>query len=279
MKKLSISLVLALTFALLSVGIAGAITNGQKDTGNTFSNVAIVFVPIPGTPYGWLCSGTAISETEVLTAAHCFLDGETFLEDAIVIFDHNGGPGAWDYNTFYDGKGYPHPEFGLSGGGLPGFDTHDIAIVEHVGKWVGTGPFPGPYSSLPDEGDVDDLPMRQDLIVVGYGIQGMWRGGGFPFDGSHDIFDWNRYYAPVQLIASNHVHSDEYIKLTANPAKGKGGTCFGDSGGPVFIEDGGDLTVIAVTSYGTNQNCAGLGYYNRIDLDYALDWIGGEYKP
>lgn len=75
------------------------------------------------------------------------------------------------------------------------------------------------------------------------------------------------------MVASKHVHSDEYIKLSANPANGRGGTCFGDSGGLVFLDTGVGLTVIAVTSYGTNYMCAGTGYYNRLDLDCALELI------
>jgi len=265
MKKAAIAIVLTVAPTLLVVGVAGAITNGTWDEDNYYSNVALIFTPVPGTNYGYLCTGTAISETEMVTAAHCFYDGDTFIGDLVyVIFDHDGQP----FDLFYFGTATPDPGFVLGGGdnnGLPGFDTHDVALVTNLMPVD----FPGPYSLLPEEGMVDDLKMKQELMVVGYGIQGYYRGDGWPFD--DDIFDWRRYYAPVELIASNHVHSDEYIKLTANPGQGTGGTCFGDSGGPVFLETDEGLVVIAVTSYGTNYNCAGVGYYNRIDLDYALD--------
>jgi hypothetical protein len=110
--------------------------------------------------------------------------------------------------------------------------------------------------------------MNAAIDSVGYGLQ-FDQGGGprYPADGA-----FTRYYAPTQLKASNHVHSDEYIKLTANPAQGKGGTCFGDSGGPNFL--GGSETILAVNSYVTNGNCAGVTYSNRIDT-YALDFITG----
>jgi hypothetical protein len=81
------------------------------------------------------------------------------------------------------------------------------------------------------------------------------------------------------LIASKHVHADEYMKLSANPAKDKGGTCFGDSGGPALLEDDGSITVLAVSSYVTNMNCSGVTYSNRIDLDWALEFINGGYLP
>ncbi len=48
-----------------------------------------------------------------------------------------------------------------------------------------------------------------------------------------------------------------------------GGTCFGDSGGPILHDD----TLVAVTSFGLNQNCAGIGGAYRIDKDFDIDWI------
>jgi secreted trypsin-like serine protease len=50
-----------------------------------------------------------------------------------------------------------------------------------------------------------------------------------------------------------------------------GGTCFGDSGGPLFLED--TNIIVGVTSYGINQNCAGTGGSYRIDTVDDLAWI------
>ena len=49
------------------------------------------------------------------------------------------------------------------------------------------------------------------------------------------------------------------------------GTCFGDSGGPDLL--GESDTVLAVNSYVTNYNCAGVGYSSRVDIPEVLDWI------
>jgi hypothetical protein len=250
MKKILFILSLVLIFALALAGTALAITNGQPD-GDNHPYVGIALGPATGGGY-WVCSAAAISPTVLVTAAHCFEGPDvwvTFAETPPPYFQY---PGTWT----------PDPEFCIGcGPGLPGFDSHDVAVI------VLDEPVDLPrYAQLPTAGLVDTLPMRTDVDLVGYGIQ-FDQGGGprYPEDGA-----FTRYYAPTKLVASNHVHSDEYIKLTANPAQGKGGTCFGDSGGPDLL--GGTDIILAVNSYVTNGNCAGVTYSNRIDT-YALEWI------
>ena len=128
---------------------------------------------------------------------------------------------------------------------------------------------PGAFAALPEPNLVDTLAMRTPVDVVGYGVQGFIRGGGPP----QDIFTFTRYFAPSLLIQSNNRTSDEFIKLTANPAQGKGGICFGDSGGPDILA--GTNTVLAVNSYVTNGNCAGVTYSQRVDLPEILSFING----
>lgn len=253
MRKSTISILLVIVLLLATVSTVFAISNGQPD-GNNHPYVGMAIGPATGGGY-WVCSVAAISPTMVVTAAHCFEGPDvlvSFAEDPIANFPATFQPGTWT----------PNPDWCIGcGGGLPGFDSHDVAVI------VLDSPVSLPrYAQLPTEGLVDTLPMNTDVDLVGYGVQ-FDQGGGprYPEDGA-----FTRYYAPTKLIASNFVHSDEYIKLTANPAQGKGGTCFGDSGGPDLL--GGTDTILAVNSYVTNGNCAGVTYSNRIDT-YALDFI------
>jgi hypothetical protein len=73
------------------------------------------------------------------------------------------------------------------------------------------------------------------------------------------------------MVSGNFVHAAEYMRLSLNPGGGTGGTCFGDSGGPDLL--GGTDTVLAVNSYVTNVNCAGVGYSARVDIPEVLEWI------
>jgi hypothetical protein len=82
-------------------------------------------------------------------------------------------------------------------------------------------------------------------------------------------------FAPSELVSGNFVHSAEYMKLALNPGGGSGGLCFGDSGGPDLL--GGTDTVLAVNSYVTNSNCAGVGYSARVDIPEVLAWITGPH--
>jgi hypothetical protein len=250
MKKFTIILAIVVLLALTLGGTALAISNGQPD-GNNHPYVGIALGPATGGGY-WVCSAAAISPTVLVTAAHCFEGPDVFVSFNEVPINYFQYTGTWT----------PNPDWCIGcGNGLPGFDSHDVAVI------VLDEPVSLPrYAQLPTEGLVDTLPMNTDVDLVGYGLQ-FDSGGGprYPEDGA-----FTRYYAPTLLVASNHVHSDEYIKLTANPAQGKGGTCFGDSGGPDLL--GGTDTILAVNSYVTNGNCSGVTYSNRIDT-YALEFI------
>ena len=231
------------------------VTHGQPDA-NRHPYVGVAIQPIPSQPgYVFVCSGAALSPTIFLTAAHCFDPSQP----AFVSYKEGPPFGA----TFTPGTFTTHPDWCLAcGPGLPGFDFHDVAVIE-----LAAPSNPGAFATLPTVGLVDTLAMRTSVDIVGYGVQGFVRGGGQP----GQIFTFTRFFAPSELVQSNNVASREFIKLTANPAQGKGGLCFGDSGGPDIL--GGTDIVLAVNSYVTNSNCAGVTYSNRVDLPDILSFI------
>ena len=60
---------------------------------------------------------------------------------------------------------------------------------------------------------------------------------------------------------------------TSGNGAGKGGTCGGDSGGPVFLGDTTSNLIVAVTSYGLNEWCRGTDFAYRTDLPDVYAWI------
>jgi secreted trypsin-like serine protease len=63
----------------------------------------------------------------------------------------------------------------------------------------------------------------------------------------------------------------QILQLQGNPHdnRGGGGTCSGDSGGPVFH----DGYLVAVTSYGFNTICRYIDGYQRTDIDVVQNWL------
>jgi len=246
--------IMVMALALWPIEITKAVTNGQPD-GNLHPYVGLA------DNGQFACSGTLLCPNVFLTAAHCFDDGDR----VEVTFDTNGffaNPRESYFGTFY-----PDPQFCIGcGPGLAGFDSHDVAVVVLEGEGVPTSVV-GTYGRLPTEGLVDTLPMGTEVTLVGYGVQNFVRGGGPPQVG--DVF--TRFFAPSRLVQSNNPISGEFIKLTANPAKGKGGICFGDSGGPDLLGD--SNVILAVNSFVSNYNCAGVTYSYRVDTPEALSFI------
>ena len=233
-----------------------AVTNGQPD-GNNHPYVGTVIQFIPNTDLISVCSGSALSAKKFLTAAHC-------ADPSMPVFvTYKSGPPFSLASDFTKGTFVRDPDWCPGcGHGLPGFDTHDVAVV-----LLNAPRNPGAFAQLPAANLVDTLPMKTEVEIVGYGVQGFIRGGGPP----GQVFLFTRFFAPSLLIQSNDVISEEFIKLTANPAQGKGGTCFGDSGGPDIL--GGTSTVLAVNSFVNNGNCAGVTYSQRVDLPDILAFI------
>jgi hypothetical protein len=183
--------------------------------------------------------------------------------------DLQGNPEyPFDGETSYSGSPYTYPDYCLEcGNGLPGFAYRDVGLV------VLNEPVPASvvseYAGLPEAGLVDALANKTPVDIVGYGVQEQVRGGGPPYWTGLRV----RLYAPAQLVSGQFRHSAEFLRMTANPGGGSGGTCFGDSGGPDLL--GGTNTILAVNSYVTNSNCTGVTYGSRIDIPEVLVWIEG----
>jgi hypothetical protein len=265
MRRLFI-LPVAIMTALLVAAPAQAITNGRPDNGrHPYVGLAVFDTLVDGVPTpSHRCSGTLLSPTVFLTAGHCTFGtarARVWFADDV----QNNTEYPFSGATSYDGIPYTYPGYcdAPCGPGLPNFAQFDVGVIvltERVPTSV-----VGTYGLLPTAGLVDTLATGTRVDLVGYGVQEQNRGGGPPTWTGPRI----RMYAPTEVVSGRFTHSDVFLKTRANPGGGSGGTCFGDSGGPILL----GRTVLAVNSYVTNSNCAGVTYASRVDLAPILAWI------
>jgi secreted trypsin-like serine protease len=254
---------LAVFAAILGLALAlpaGAITDGELD-GDDHPYVGImVALDSSGTPL-WRCSGTLISPTVYVTAGHCVeapaAQAQIWFETDLM--DPSPASYGWPFTGDASGTTHPHPAYNPNA-----FYLYDLGVVELDAPYTGVTEF----ASLPTVDYVDSLGKgrkRAVVTAVGYGLQNAKQ--------AQFQSDLTRYQADLFVVDTKGVAGigsipDSHSMILSGDAK-HGGTCFGDSGGPILDGD----TLVAVTSFGLNANCAGIGGVFRIDRQAELDFI------
>ncbi len=240
-----LALFLLLVTALFGVGPAAAITNGTAD-GTRHPNVGGLVSPTQYSDGTWLyCSGTLISPTVFLTAAHCGQDGER----VGVSFDpaYQDGDKVY-YGTFHADSAYP----GTSS------DAHDVAVVVFSRGVRGITP-----ALLPAADSLSNLSSDQKFTSVGYGAYEVTNSPG----GHQYLYDDVRMVATGTLNAVNKT----WLRISMNASTGNGGTCYGDSGGPNFL---GTTSVVAAITITGDAVCRSTNVDYRLDTPSARAFLG-----
>jgi len=256
------------TAMLLATAPALAITGGAADTIHT----SVGLVRFNTADGRFRCSGTLISQTVVLTAGHCTEGPAT---NVYVSFDDALQPDPLAAGITPEEKaareahyitGTAHPDPGWDGK-LQFSKQHDQGVVvlsaPASSKWPGIVPAPLPPIGFMDanQGQL----KNETYTLVGYGV---------------DIGDKKaRIVVPFRSSTTSYLKNvgSEVItfQINENDSKAGGGSCFGDSGGGVFLGQ----YVLGDASYVNSLTCNALGSYQRDDTAYSRAFLDSFLSP
>ena len=267
----------------LAAAPAAASTGGTPD-GEQHPNVALIVGYADEDSDGdgvndrFRCSATLVSEDVLLTAAHC-TDG--VVGKMLVTFDSVVAeepplpfPAAEDPSVgytpeevatfgdgYYTGTPHAHPEYS----NFTDLDNwYDVGVVV-LDKEPAVAPAEVAELNTLDAIKKSDL-SKTRFTAVGYGTEFRKPEAG-PQKKQPLTYPLIRRY--VEMTGQKVTPQILQTQSSVNKPKGTGGTCFGDSGGPVFL----DGQVVAVTSYGLNDNCGNISGYQRVDIAGVQEWL------
>jgi V8-like Glu-specific endopeptidase len=225
-----------------------SIVGGSTDTGDP--SVVAVYGEQPDSQSGFLCTGSVIAPSVILTAAHCVSPLETGAGAQFTVItsaDVDQSDGQQLAVSAVHANPLWNPD-NLEGG-------HDQGIVI-LSEPTSLRPLPINRQSLARS--LLGRPAR----IVGYGLD----------DGSRQTGAGVKRQAITTLgaILTNLI-------LVGDSRRG---TCNGDSGGPAFMNIAGVETIVGTTSYG-NAECTDGGFDARVDTDLAFidEYLQTECHP
>ena len=202
------------TNACSMLGLQSKIVNGTECSSDNSPVVMIVMRASNGDTY--LCSGTMLTQTHVLTAAHCFFENIT---DA-VIRAH--------------GRSIPATHVAVH----PGVSEQQTAIFNDVAiltlsSAANLPTLPLATSTQPRGGDT--------LGIFGYGV----------VEGTNEGSSSAGVLRSGEMEVDNVTNDHIFTKYNGDGSN----TCFGDSGGPAIFEVNGHPAIVGITSTGIRQDC------------------------
>jgi len=280
MRRALASVVIAVVALALTVAPAAAITKDWvADFDHPFVGL-IVFYDEEG-EFSHRCSGSLLAPTIFLTAGHCVDDEEGGVMPSARIWFQQGAGANFDPDTELDAvTGYPEfcaagtlgtmcatsdtmYDFGFDD--FAGLDIHDLGLVILDQKIELSE-----YGHLPAAGVLNTLQVARgvqdvDFTMSGYGISYSSPIGFVSFR--------SRLMAEAQLVNLTSIINAGFVLQTQGNGLDQGGTCGGDSGGPVFYPADSN-TIVGTTSFGIgNPYCRGTDFAYRTDRQAVIDWI------
>ncbi|OLY85522.1 Trypsin-2 [Smittium mucronatum] len=248
--------------------ITPKIINGVQVDEGAIPYAAFIYIDFDDS--GASCTGSLISPSVIVTAAHCLFNEKGVATSPSNIYVSVGSI----YNILYNSNAYtvsksiPHPKYN------PSTAANDIGLLVLSSK-----------SDIKTFAKIYDLPITTDLktFVAGWGVT-----SNSDASSVSDVL----MAVPIQITNNaqckvynpSYTNNDGYsiCTLTVNNQD----SCYGDSGGPLALSSVSSLPLLGLTSFGNGPSAAqyiqndekppcgingGFGYYTHVF--YYIDWI------
>lgn len=275
MRKLLLTVAAAASAVAFSVAQADAVTGTfQPDNQHVYVGLVVFYDAHGG--FVERCTGTLLNARTFLTAGHC-ANTASGITRATVWVSQEGGAhfdpatGAEDPLTGYpyeclNSAAYPcgssttFAEYGFDPNAKNGTDSRDVGLVVLPPDQAISV---GRYASLPPAGLVDRLATGAPVTFSGYGVS----------DTKPSLVSFReRLMASAFVINTHDRNAGGFnLQLSGNPGNGRGGACFGDSGGPALY--GSSDVILGVDSFVQNDQCGGQSFAYRVDQPAVISWI------
>ena len=276
-RAIGLSLALLVSAALLTPALVSAQDVETRIVGGTAAEAGdypwqVTVLKKQGQSLFFICGGTLIADTRVVTAAHCTSGSAGSLKVRVGSQQFSTGGSILDVSSYAD-----HPSYSSS------TDRFDAAVLELAASGIAAG---GETLSLVgEEGSGDDALWAPGKLLAISGWGATSEGG--------SVSDQLREAQVPRVADSTCGQSDFYgsafdpaTMVCAGPVAGGVDTCQGDSGGPLAAstqdplptsqDEPSQWRLAGITSWG--QGCAREkkpGVYTRVAAPAIRNWILG----
>jgi hypothetical protein len=291
MRRTLLALVSAGLLAMTMVAPATAITGDYvEDFDHPFVGLVAFYSDEEGTDaaFAGRCSGSLLDDGTpedgsrvFLTAGHCTDDGFGDVHVSARVWFHQDAGTRYNVETGERDPVTGYPDACLSDPCATSDEMYNYGFDNFAGfpntRDVGIVILDEPvmlseYATIAPAGTVDEIQKRKGnttLTVSGYGVTN-------GHAASDPVLSFReRLMATATLTNTKSSWNDGFNIQTQGNGKGRGGTCSGDSGGPVFYPADTNQ-VVAVTSFGKfnpNDGCIGTDFAYRVDRAEVIAWI------